>query len=215
MIVHDILFVLFVIDHSSVLQLESSSPFVISTWPTNFQISSASSWGSSKARKCPPLGRSVYVTMLWNLVANMERGSKKISCLAFATPTGTCLIGILRRTKPCSEARSWEDHRILADVPVDIHGLLREVEIFLVEPHGRGDGVGGPVDHDVGQHVVQAEQSFVEGAVVRISVLIIGPSRELLHDVRRQTQGGGAETNACINKELRSSAFWGHVLRVL
>ena len=31
------------------------------------------------------------------------------------------------------------------------------VEIFGVESHGGGDGVGGPIDHDVVQHLVQSE----------------------------------------------------------
>lgn len=31
------------------------------------------------------------------------------------------------------------------------------LEVLLVEPHGGHDGAGGPVDHDVGQQVVQGE----------------------------------------------------------
>ena len=57
------------------------------------------------------------------------------------------------------------------------------VQIFGVESHGGGDGVGGPIDHDVVQYLVQSELLGEKSVVVGSALRPVSPSRELLKDV--------------------------------
>ena len=57
------------------------------------------------------------------------------------------------------------------------------VQVLCVEPHGGGNGVGRPVDHDVVQKLVERELLGQESVVGVSSTGAVRPRRELLQDV--------------------------------
>ncbi len=74
-------------------------------------------------------------------------------------------------------------------------------------PHGGGDGVGDPVDHDVGEQPVEAETGGGQAAVAAPGRRLVRPSGELFQDVGGQSGRRVAQRHAhrvgfrCLRKE--------------
>ncbi len=68
-------------------------------------------------------------------------------------------------------------------------------EVLLVEALRGDDRVGCPVDHDIGEQLVQTPMP-AESAIVKIPVGLVGPGGELLQNVRRQTHGRVLQSEA-------------------